>query len=169
MGVPLPRTETALEECRAHLAAVRILSPSIDTASIEAYLARHIAVLLCAEIESTLTAYVDEKIDGSGCSTPAKNIIKSLKKVARSAKVADIADVIAQFGPDFKTTFQARLEALGGEETSVRLGNVVVVRDATAHSTPPSITLAELELAATAGGRVLQAVRTTLDLPEIVR
>jgi len=165
MAVSLPRTETAIAECRAHLAAVAAADPRLDVAAVAAYLAGHLAVLLCGEVESTLTDYFNELIDSVACDETVKRLARSRKGVAVSAKYSDLAGAIARLGDTAKDAFKAEVLAAVGDPGISRLGNVVTMRDETAHKVPPLITLAEVELAADVARKVLQAARVAMSLP----
>jgi hypothetical protein len=156
----------ALGDCNAHLDAVRGVSGAIDTSAVEAYLARHVVVLLCAEVERALNEYFDERIDASGCDDVSKRLLKSIKRgVTRSAKHADISDTIARLGPEFREKYESLVRNAIGDEGIARIGNAVGHRDKASHSTPPAVTLSELELAAGAADALLRSVREAIGLP----
>ncbi len=166
MAVELPRTETALGDCHAHFGSVAAAQVAIDATAIESYLAHHVAVMLCAEIEATVHAYVIERMEMGGCDEPTKAWIRSFKRgVVRNAKHSEIADVVGRFGPEFKDRYENLVTDAVGEAGIAQLGNAVGVRDSTAHDTPPTITFRELERAVVVAKSVLQAVRTSLGLP----
>ena len=164
----LPRTELALGDCDDHLARVRTLDEASDTSAVEAYLARHVVVLLCAEVESRLHEYFDERVDASECDDVSKRLLKSVKRgVSRSAKHSDISDTIARLGPEYRKKYDELVTNAIGDEGIARIGNAVGVRDQASHSSPPSVTLAELILAAEAADAMLASVRETIGLPAL--
>ena len=130
-----------------------------------AYLASYVAIVLCGEVEATVTSYFHELIDESGCDPLVVKLAKGRKGAARSAKVKDIGDAIEMMGHDFRLKFDDEVAKDPGDEGIARLGNAVGVRDKAAHGEPPPITFGELELAAVAATKVLDAVRIALDLP----
>jgi hypothetical protein len=164
MAVPLPRTETALADCRAHLAAVASIHPSLDTAAIGSYLAGHAAVLLCAEIESTMAAFFDEIIDSSTCEPNVKALARTRKWTLDSAKYADIVGAMARFGDTIRDQFKVDVIATSGERGVASLGTVVGMRNATSHSIPPPVTFRDVEDATNAAKEILQAARSALAL-----
>jgi len=165
MSVAMPQTETALGDCRDFLSVVRAAVPLLDPAPIEAYLARHIVVLLCNEVESLIASYLNEMVDAAGCTPPVANLLKSVKRPVRSIRNDDIAEMLGALGLNYKATFKAEVQQLIGDAGSSRMGSAAVARDDAAHRSPPAVTLAELELTTQAALGSLQAVRTTLGLP----
>jgi hypothetical protein len=165
MAVSLPRTETALQECRSHLQSVAEAAPHVDVSAVGAYLAGHVAVLLCGEVEETLAGFFGELIDARDCDESVKALARSRKGVTRSAKVSDIAGAIGRLGDEAKDRFRAAVDATVGDQGISQLGNVVTMRDDTAHNAPPLVTFHEVELAAVAARGVLQAARAAMALP----
>jgi hypothetical protein len=165
MAVPLPRTETALAECREHLTAAGAADPAIDSAAVSAYLASHIAIVLCGEVESIVAAYFDELIEAAECDPVVTKLAKARKGTTRSAKVNDIGDALDRVGHDVRLKFEAEVATSVRDEGVARLGNAVGIRDGTAHDVAPGITFAELERAADAARGVLESVRVALGLP----
>lgn len=163
--ISLPRTETALAECRRHLAAVDAAATPIESSAVAAYLASHVAIVLCGEVEATVSAYFDELIDADGCGPVVTKLAKARKGTTRSAKVGDIAVALDRIGHDVRLKFEAELDKSVGEAGVARLGNAVGIRDQTAHAAPPAITFGELELAAEVARKVLEAVRQAMSLP----
>jgi hypothetical protein len=136
----------------------------LDVAAVASYLAGHLAVLLCGEVESALTGYFDELIDSVGCDESIKRLARSRKGAASSAKFSDLSGAIGRLGESAKEKFKTEVMSAVGEPGISRLGNVVSLRDDTAHNTPPLITLSEVELAAEVAKKVLQAARTAMTL-----
>ena len=150
----------ALEQSRAI-----VNNPDADPAII-AYLTRYINVLMCAEIESVVTALVRERI-GRGIENDEAvvNYLQSMNRSAvRNAKYREIANTLGLFGADYKTRFQTDVDARIGEGGKERLGSAVVKRNATTHNATaqPDITFAELEAAYKAAEEVVEAVKNVL-------
>lgn len=161
----LNRVDTALADCAAHIDAVKRCDPSIDTAAIEAYLARHVVVLMCAELETLLAEYVWERVDGSGADEEVMSLIKSVRGgVVRNVKHAEIASLMEKFSPQCRDAYTTHVASTVGDSGIARLGNAVRARDEASHSMPPNITLREVAEAATVAGVVLDGVRLALRL-----
>ncbi len=121
----LPRIETALADCLEHLEAIRECDPVIDTAAVEAYLARHLVVLLCAEVEASINSAIIERVDGAVDDVEVANLVKSVRKgVVRSARHRDICEALEKFSGECKERYSAAvLEAVGegGSQTHLRM------------------------------------------------
>lgn len=159
---PLPRTAITLDDCRRHIEAVHNLE-GIDTAAIEAYLARHVVLVLCAEIEQSITELVYERVDRGGCDEVVANLMRARKKgMVRSATHDEIGQTLGQLGVKIRDQYRAAVEASIGELGVSRLGNAVGARDAVSHSVPPSITLGDVRHAYEAALHVVVAARDAL-------
>lgn len=165
MVVALPRTDTALAECRAHLAAASAGSPDLDVAAVGSYLASHVALLLCAEVEATMTDYFDELIDSSTSDESVKRLARSRAGAPPSANYSDLAETVARLGRSARDTFRREAVAAVGEVGIAELGNIVLIRDSTNYSTSPRITFSEVESATQVAKGILQAARIALRLP----
>lgn len=158
----LPRTSIALEDCQRHLDAVKDV-PGVDTAAIEAYLARHVVLVLCAEIEQSITDLVYERVDRGGCDQVVAALMKARKKgMVRSAHHSEIAGTLGQLGVSIQEAYEAAVEAAVGEAGINRLGNTVGARDAISHSSPPNITLGDLRDAYVVAQQIVAAARNAL-------
>ena len=165
MAISLPRTELALAECRGFLDAVAAAVPELDSSTVAAYLAWHISVVLCGEVEASITACFDEMIDRAKADPVVTKLAKTRKGVTRSAKYGDIGAALDLVAHDARVRFESEVMATVGEPGVARLGNVVGVRDKTAHDVPPAITFHELEEATDIAKQVIAAVRVVLQLP----
>ena len=158
----LPRTAIALEDCKKHVAVVRGVE-DVDSSAVEAYLARHIVLVLCAEIEQSITELVYERVDRGGCDEVVANLMRARKKgMVRSAKHEEISSTLGQLGVDIRDAYVNAVAAAVGDEGVVRLGNAVVARDAVSHASPPSITLNDVEAAYNVGLAVVDAAQQAL-------
>lgn len=163
MAVELPRTDLALEECRKHLEAVTASKSNLDTALIEAYLAQHLAVVLCAEVEEIVTGLVYDRIDRSGCDPEIISLLKARKRgVIRNASHKEIADTLGQLGVGVRDAYVNAIDNGIGERGIWHLGNAVAARDDVAHRAPPNVSLGDVRLAFEAATEVIAAVRLSL-------
>lgn len=153
----LPRTDTALSDCRSHLQRF----PDTDPAVVS-YLVRHVAVILCGEMETTITRLIVERVS-RGCDDGAANLVMTVRRnLVRNARPAELADKVALFGDKPATRYQELVEATVGDGGLSRLGTLVKHRDATAHSTPLDLTFAELEKAYSDADSLMQAAEQAL-------
>lgn len=138
----------------------------LDTSAVGAYLASHVAIVLCAEVEAQVTAFFDELIDAAECNPTVTRLAKLRKGTTRSAKVKDIGDAIERLGSAARERYDAAINDTVGEAGIARIGTTVGARDSASHRTTAlAITFADLELAAQAAVNILQSVRTALQLP----
>ncbi len=162
MEILLPHTDTALSDCLEHVSACeKSLGDGVNPA-IKAYLARHVAVLMCAEIESVVTKLIHERVDLCG-DPPVANLVKSVRgNLVRNAKFDEIGNKLALLGKEFRERFnQAVSDSIGVDGIAI-IGMAVGKRDASAHSDPPNVTLPELKRAYVAATGLVAAVREAL-------
>ncbi|MDA1062580.1 MAG: hypothetical protein O2895_06710 [Chloroflexi bacterium] len=158
MAGSLILTETALQECQTHLEDTNSLGTAI-----EAYLTRHVVVLLCAEIESSVRGLVHAKADRES-SEPIAALVRQIgRNIVRSAKHSEIKDILGYLGPQYATRYDELVRSSIGEAGIARLGNAVAIRDSVAHRSPPPVTFGELRTTHEAAEEVVAAVRTALD------
>lgn len=159
MELLLPRTETAITDCRQHLSQ----HPDIDPA-VSAYLARYVNGLMCAEIEQVVSGLIRARLE-KGCSDAATfNFLTSWQRGwVRSAKIGEIRDTIGLLGGNYKDTFNNLINQNVGDEGSGKLGRAVSDRNQNAHENPPDITFRELEDVIPFAKKVVEAVRLTLE------
>lgn len=156
----LPRTDTALEDCRRHLEAC----PDIDPAVLS-YLVRHLAVTLCAEMEHSLSKILVQRVE-AGCDEGPANLIKSVRKnLLRSARPSEIKDIVRYFGESSLARYEDEIRTSVGDEGLSRLGTLVSHRDATAHTEPLDMTFREFELAYQAAVGIATAFLAALPSP----
>lgn len=153
MSYRLLRTSTAIDECEQHLT---------DTATfgspIESYLTRHIAVLLCADVQEAIYEIVEAR--GKQMSDPAIHqfINNSTQKILRSIMKGEIAGFIGHFGQDKKDAFNA----LCNDADVSRYNNVVALRHDVAHQTGTSVSFQDLKLGLEAAKRILESFEKAL-------
>jgi len=157
----LPRTQLALEECRRHLKETK----SFNT-PIEAYITRGLIVLLCAEIEASVTHLVIRRVEATD-DQEVRQFAKSISKAfVRNAKPGEIGDVVGRFGEHCKQRYQQTLDASIGDAGRMRIGNLVTSRDRFAHGEPPDVTFRELLKAFKDAVGLLAAVEKSLGLSD---
>jgi hypothetical protein len=135
-------------------------------AAIQAYLARHVAVVLCAEVEVVVTQMINQRVALCG-DAPVTNFLRSVRgNLIRNAKAQEIGDKLAHFGADFKDRYQKQIDDTIGAAGIGKLSIAISKRDDASHSTPPDITFKDVEDAYYAALGVVEAVRIALVLPE---
>lgn len=159
----LPLTSLTLTDVESHLAAVKGVA-EMDTAAIEAYLARHLVLILCAEVEQAVTALVYDRVDRGGCDSVVANLMSARKRgMVRSAKHEEIASTLAQLSDEIREKYEKAVMTTIGEAGVNRLGNTVGARDRLSHtSNPPDIGLGDVREALSAASSVVDAVRAAL-------
>ena len=159
MPLPLPLTDTAIEDYQLHIKR----HPSTDR-EILAYLTRHINGLMCAEIEQSVTRLIRERLE-IGCNdTATSNFLKSVGHSSiRNATIGEIRNALARFGGCYKERFDDLVNQTVDEAGIEQLGMAVGKRNQDAHDNPPDITFRELQEAFHVATDVVNAVRLTLD------
>ena len=159
MNAPLlPRTQTAISDCRDHL----VQFPGADPA-IGAYLTRYANGLMCAEIEKVVNDLLRERL-AKGCSDAAAlSFLASFNRgMIRNATFAEIHGKMKLFGPKYESTFQTLFEQAVAEGGKEKLGIAVATRNTNAHENPVDITLSELEDAFKVAAKMVDAVKNAL-------
>jgi len=164
MDVVLPRTDLALEICRSHIVVAGFADPPLDTNVIEAYLARHLVIQLCAEVEETIGRLVDTRIAASGCDEEALRYIRSRGGSAvRNARSSEIADMLGQLSASLRKRYLDSVAASVGDAGAALLGNVVTARNSIAHGSPASMSLREVAEAVEVASAIVIAARDALE------
>lgn len=159
MNAPLlPRTQTAISDCRNH----SVQFPGADPA-IGAYLTRYANGLMCAEIETVVNDLLRERL-AKGCSDAAAlSFLASFRRgMIRNATFSEILGKMKLFGPEYESRFQTLFEQAVEEGGKEKLGIAVKNRDTNAHDNPVDITLSELEDAFKVAGKMVGAVQNAL-------
>jgi len=153
----LPRTDTALSDCRAHLQRF----PETDPAVVS-YLVGHVSVVLCGEIEEAITRLIVERVS-RGCDDGAANLVRTVRgNLVRNAKPSELGDKVALFGDKSAARYKELVNETVGDSGLSRLGTLVRHRDATAHGPPLDLTFGELERAYSAADSLMKAVEQAL-------
>lgn len=154
----LPLTQTAISDCRYHLAQFPDADPAIG-----AYLTRYTNGLMCAEIEKVVNGLIRDRLE-KGCSDSAtRNFLASLRRgVIRNATFSEIRGKMKILGPQYDSEFQTLFEKTVEEGGKEKLGIAVENRDTNAHDDPVDITLNELEDAFAVAVKMVDAVKNVL-------
>ena len=158
MPISLVQTEVALGACRDHLQATNAFGTPI-----EAYLTRHLVVLLCAEVESSVRQLIHGKV-GNESSAPIAALVGQIGgNIVRNARHSEIKKVLGYLGPAYAAHYDELVQSSIGDDGIARLGNAVVSRNNVAHQSQPTVTFAEIESAHAAAEEVIRAVREAID------
>lgn len=157
MAQDLPVTKRVLEDVSAHLTQTGCFNTQI-----EVYLARSIAVALCAEIELAVTTLVGKRLDKTMDAESASYTRAVTKNVVRNARSGEIGDVMAKFGPACKTRYDQAIDAALGPAGKGIISNLVTSRDQFSHLQPPPMTFREVATAYVAAVAVISAVEVAL-------
>jgi hypothetical protein len=153
----LPRTLTVLEDTRGHLAATSAFNTEIDT-----YLARGIAITLCAEIEYAVTTLIGKRTDRSLDLEAAAFVRTMTKNVVRNATAGEIGDVLSKFGAVCRGRYDREINRTIGQAGRGRVGELVAARDSFGHLIPPQVTFRDMDLAYEAAVGLVTAVEVAL-------
>ena len=160
MNLLLPLTGTALIDCRNHVDRYSETDPAIM-----AYLTRHVNGLMCAEIESTITRLIHERLVNRCIDTATVNFIASKRKTTiRNATFGEIRGAMKLLGVAYDKKFGDLVRLNVGEEGIERLAMSVGKRNKTAHDIPPDITFGELEDTYKIATQIVDAVRLSLEI-----
>lgn len=149
----LNRTIAVFDDCIRH-----IDSTKAEGSAVEAYLTQHLLVILCADIEIALHKLVEQRAQLSGDNKIAAYCLTAAKKVVRSVKKSDLADLLGSFDDSCRTAFNTNVD----ERDATSYGNVVTARHRVAHSSGAQMTLREFKAALAAAQNVLIAFEKSL-------
>lgn len=155
----LPLTDTAIENCRNHLAA----HPDTD-AAVSAYLARHINSLMCAEIEMVVTNLIKARVRAGCNDAVTANLLNSLRRsIVRNAQYGEIRNSLKTLSAEIADRFELLVELNVGERGKTMLGNAVAKRNESAHERPPSVTFEELEQVYSVAVAIVKSAQEVLE------
>lgn len=149
----LNRTAAVLEDCIKH-----IESTGAEGSSIEAYLTQHLLVILCADIEVALLQMIEVRAKMTGDDKLASFCLSAAKKVIRSVRKCDLADILGNFGDSCRVRFNETVD----DRVTTAYSNAVQARHKVAHSAGIQMTLREFTNAFEATEVVLNAFEISL-------
>lgn len=158
MAGALIQTETALDECRVHLEHTNAFGTAI-----EAYLTRHLLVLLCSEVESHVRELIHDKADHESTEAISSLVRQIGRNLVRNAKHSEIKEVLGYLGKPYAERYDELVRSAISEADMARLGNAVESRNKVAHRAPPLVTFNEVVSAHQAAEKVVEAARTAVD------
>lgn len=156
----LLRTLSAIEECTNHLNESQAW-----TTQVESYLTQYILVILCADVQQSVYALLDERISASSSDDIGlKGFAYSMGvRCLRSFGKGDLTRFLSLFGKDISNAFTNSLE----DRTVTIYNNAVANRHEVAHNSGSTITFRELADIYAAAVSVLEAMRNSLKSIEL--
>ena len=149
----LDRVEMTIEVCQEHLHSTRSYGSQI-----EAFLTQQLLVIICAEIEKTITSMIIARArDRCGDDFPAF-IASCLNATFRSVKSSEIAGLLNRFG----TARKQRFLELVDERAKTAYDSIVVNRHNTAHRSGSNLTFREAVASYRVGLSVIESLSTAL-------
>lgn len=145
--------DKAIDDCRIHLTNNNAFGTEI-----EAYLTRYLLILISATFEEEIEKIITKRISKANDRHIESFAKSTLNKVFRSVFTSEIAGLLGQFGPDYKTRFQNRLN----DDTVSAYNNIIRNRHITAHQSGPNITFRELVDSYEKAHSVLDAISDTI-------
>lgn len=136
MAGELLRTRLALDNCRSHL-----LESDGEAAEIEAYLAQHILVIMCAEVQQELYIALEVRLGQSTDRNITNFAMAAGKKILRSIGKSEVVGFVSNFGSAAKDYMN---ENLSDREVTL-YNNAVSNRHDVAHNSGSNITFRELD------------------------
>lgn len=151
----LARVDDAIEQCRDHLDRTQTLGSPI-----EAFLVRHLLVLMCATFEEEIERLVADRVSQSADSAVQEFAKSCVNQVFRSIAVKELSGFLGKFGVVCKQVFQTQVN---GTRAETFYGTIVSNRHNVAHSVGANVTFVELVNSYEEAHVVLDAVRAALD------
>ena len=149
----LSRTQVAFEECKTHLQETKAAGSPV-----ESYLAGHILVLLCADMEQALYRIATRRAQRATDSLLQTFVSNASPRILRSVQKGEIADFLGSFGPDCKTRFNGALE----DRDVTRYNNAVQNRHKAAHGQGSTTAFLELQAIINAAHKILDSAENSL-------
>ena len=149
----LTRTQAVYEACQNHLQSVGAAGSAI-----ESYLAEHILVVLCGEIQQALYTIADERAQTSSDMALHTFVSEASSRVLRSVQKNEIAAFIGFFGSTYQETFNGLLD---NRDITI-YNNAVRQRHHAAHQGGGTMTFRELPDAIEAAIRILNSAQKAL-------
>lgn len=154
MDKVLLRTRAVINDCEKHLESTGAFGSEI-----EFYLAQHILVILCADVQQEIYQIAESRAVIAGDNELVNYVISSGRRILRSVQKDEIASFIGLFGSQAKD----KLNSLVNERDVTLYNNAVRSRHDVAHKLGAQITIGDLKNTATAATRLLEAVRESLE------
>jgi hypothetical protein len=156
MARELLRTKLALDNCRSHL-----IEANGEGTEIEAYLAQHILVIMCAEIQQELYAALELRLNQSTDGNITNFALAAGKRILRSIGKGEVVGFVNNFGSAAKNYMNDHLS----EREVTLYNNAVANRHDVAHSSGSNITFRELDDILIAASKFINVFEDAIYLP----
>lgn len=127
-------------------------------------LAQYLAVTFYAEMEEQVAEIISNRLREFTSSPIGQFLTSNMEKIIRRTTKSDIAALLANFGPEFKASFNELVS-----ETDVSFySNVIMARHSVGHRQGSNITLADIERGLSAAQKILEALHKCFDAAESI-
>ena len=145
-----------IQRCEAHLDATATRNTDIENFFVQLLL-----IKICSEYESRVTALFHRR-----CSRPRDKYLKAFVQkyaqyVCKRFSIADIGEILARFGPEYKTNFNTT--ATSGI-AHIAWRNIYTNRQAVAHESGTQMSLGDLKRNYSDSLIILDALASALEL-----
>ena len=149
----LSRTRTIFEILDAQIAALKL-----DT-FIQNCLAQYLAVVFYAEMEERIADIVSQQLQKFTNTLIGRYLAANLDKIIRRTPKSEIADLLSNFGDEFKLAFNKLIS-----DTDVSIySNVITSRHGVGHRRGSNITMLEIHSGIEAAEKILDALISCFD------
>ncbi len=149
----LSRTSTLLAALSTH-----VQSLDADT-FVQNCLAQYLAVVFYSEMEERIAEIISQRLQEYTSSPIGLYLTSNLEKIIRRTQKSDLAELLKNFGEEFKASFNSKI----GETDVSIYSNVITARHNVGHRQGSNITLAEIENAIQSANRILNALHCCFD------
>ena len=157
-----PHIDDALEVSRRHLSTLDDGLP--DTVEIASLLVASIVLLIVSNYEHYIAGQFAERAKRSGDQHLANFVTRHTARRLWSPKIGKIAEVLGEFGTDYRDLFRTRVGNTSGHAS---WDNLILARHTIVHTNnTTNMTLRELETTYQESQDVLAALRASLGLSE---
>ena len=126
---------------------------------VENCLAQYLAVTFYSEMEDQISEIISKRLQEFTNSPIGLFLTSNMEKIIRRTPKSDLVDLLANFGPEFKVSFNQLIS-----DTEVSLySNVIRARHSVGHRQGSNVTLTDSERGISAAEKILQALHKCFD------
>lgn len=156
----LLRTESALQEVSLH-----VEETGARGTQVEIFLAQHILVIMCAEMQQEIIRLIKARMDELGSAELSSFAVASCGKLFRSVMTSEIAGLLGNFSAACKESFNAQL----GDRVVMQYNAAVKDRHSVAHKSGVQLTLNDVKAVLEDAKAVLSATVIALENVRLVK
>lgn len=149
----LLRAKSAFETCVSHINSVKATGEEI-----EFFLAQHLLIIICAEIQENIYSIVEDRAKGCSDLGLGAFAVGASKKILRSIKVGEITGFLGAFGSESRELFSAALD----DRVIFQYNAAVENRHSVAHRGGVQMTLSDIGNVISVAESVLESVGRAL-------